>query len=305
MAAGEVQEPCVRVLFSLRENVRLGQGLKENNVISPHTLHLAISTLKRFKKVLEDHSIHKVRAVGTAALRNADNAHVLLESAKSLGMPVDVIDWREEATLAVKGACNALGGVDSPWAMIDVGGGSTEIVVCKGNEVLKGCSIDIGAVSLLEAVSNHMAPDAKMLTERARQLLLERLAQTSIPRSGLRHAVGTGGTATTVAAVDRELEVYDAKRIRGHVISLRKLYRLLNRMAGLDLNERQRIKGLEPQRADIFPAGIAILSEIVSYLELNELIVSDGGLLSGLFAAFIEKECNFYVEPSCARSIYL
>ncbi len=305
MAGAKVQGTCMKPLFSLRENVRLGQGLKREGRIRQEAMERARAALESFKKVLEQHSVTRVRAVGTAALRQAANAHELMEYAAFLGLAVETINWQEEAVLAVRGAGSALGKLESSWAMIDVGGGSSEIVFCSHEEIISSISLEIGAVSLLDMLPAKHACDVRELSDTARQFVSAGLSGFSFPPERVERAVGTGGTATTVAAVAEGLENYDPRRIRGRTVSLSDLRQLLSRMCYMDLEERRKVKGLEPARADIFPAGIAILAEIVSYLELNEMTVSDGGLLSGLLIAFMEKECDLYVEPSCARSLYL
>ncbi len=304
MVGAEIQGACVKILFSERENVRLGRGLEKNGIIRQDAMKRGLLSLKRFRETLKSFSISRVRAAGTAALRKAANADRFLKEGGALGCSIDIIDWKEEASAAVRGAYNALGEIDSPWIMIDVGGGSSEVVVCRQKGVVQGVSLPVGAVSLLETLPAGRASGA-MLSETAGQLLENRLSAVFSTEKGLKRAVATGGTATTVAAVELGLDVYDPRKIRGLFISLSRLRELLSSMQALDTQERRKIRGLEPRRADIFPAGIAILAEIVSYLDLDGIVVSDGGLLSGLLAAFMEKECNFYVEPSCARSLYL
>lgn len=304
MAGAEVQESCVKILFSERENVRLGQGLIKDGIIWHEAMERGLLALEGFQKTLKSFSISRVRAAGTAALRKAANAGRFLKEARGLGFSIEIIDWQEEASVAARGAYNALGGVDSPWIMIDVGGGSSEIVICRLTDIVQGISLNIGAVSLLEMLPEGRASGV-MLAETAGQFLASRLSAVFPIGKGLKQVVAIGGTATTIAAVELGLDFYDPRKIKGLFISLPRLRELLSRMVALDIEKRRQVRGLEPQRADIFPAGIAILAEIVSYLGLEGIIVSDGGLLSGLLAAFMEKECNFYVEPSCARSLYL
>ncbi len=305
LVGAEIHEKCLRILFSHRVNARLGQGLMGNGFIGKKAMKRAWSALEKFREVIDDFSIDHVRAIGTAALRKASNRAQFIEHAKEIGIDIEVIDWNQEAELAVLGAYNAIGDVESPWTMIDVGGGSSEIAFCTDNKLLYGISLDIGAVSLLESISQREVIDVDLLANMAKRIVSKGLAKVPVPHAGLKVAVGTGGTATTIAAVDLQLGVYDPHRVRGHAVSISRLRYLLSSIGGLDLKKRRQVKGLEQERADIFPAGIAILTGIISYLGLNKIIISDGGLLSGLLAAFMQKECNFYVEPSCARSIYL
>ncbi len=305
MAGAEVRGTCADVLFSKRKNVRLAEGLREKGRIGTQALERAMSTLETFSRILKRHSITRVRAVGTAALRQAVNADVLLEHAAALGFSIETIDWQEEAALSAAGASAALGNLESSWAMIDVGGGSSEVVFCYHRDIIKAVSLEIGAVSLLDMVPGGNTPNVGLLRETAARFIARRLSCMLSGFERPKTAVGTGGTATTVAAVEAGIDVYDPGIVRGRIVTLSDLGELLSRMCRMDLGQRQGVKGLEPERADIFPAGIAILAEIVSCLKLDEITISDGGLLSGLLIAFLEKECDLNVESSCARSLYL
>ncbi len=293
-----------RILFSCRENVRLGSGLGQDGILSAEAVQRGLDTIARFMAILDRHRVNKVRAVATAAMRRASNAALFLEQAARLGLHIEVIDWQEEAGLSVRGAALSVPGMQPVWAMVDVGGGSSEVVLYDGSRVVCSLSMEIGAVLLQEMLSSDKGQDAASLCGTARQFLQAKLSVLNPWRGQIQAAVATGGTATTAAAIALGLETYDPRKIRGFFISLPMLRNMLDGMLQMDLEQRRHVSGLEPGRADIFPAGIAILLEIINHLQLNGLFVSDSGLFVGLLVTFMEKECNIHVESSCARSLY-
>ena len=304
MVGAEVQGSTVHVIFSVRRNVRLGEGLGDSGRISEKAFERGIEALSHFDKLLKRHAIVNKMTVGTAALRSARNAGVFLQEAVSIGFPVEIITWQQEASYATRGAFLTLPDIATRWIMLDVGGGSTEIVLAERDRVISNSSIGIGAVSLAEQMDMDSI-DMDDVRKTIREALDGVLMKGSPGLNLTGQIIGTGGTATTVAAVKMGLEVYDPQKVRGCLVSLTELEGLLALLLDIPLEDRKRIRGLEPERADIFPAGIAILSETIRYLGADSVTITDGGILLGLLAASIEKECNLYVEPSCAGSIYV
>ncbi len=305
MAGAEVEEGRARVLFSKRANVRMGQSLLRNGFFSKEAIKRGIETVANFMKELSSWEIASLRAIATEAFRRASNSNDFLREAKKLGVAIEIISPEEEASLAVKGAYLTLQNSKSPWIMVDSGGGSTEIVLCDKDRVRQCVSLKMGAVSLKEESLQTSLASRKFLRKAALERIVQGLDAFKKQLSGVKTVVATGGTATTIAAVALGLSIYDPRKVRGFVISCQELEELYDRVSDMDLETRKKIKGLEPERADIFPAGIAILLELIRYLGLEKIIISDGGILLGLLTAFMEKECNFYVELSGARGLYV
>ncbi len=301
IAGAEVTHSEAKVLFSLRENVRMGASLMQTGKFSEEAMRRGISALKYFMTVVAEYEIGSFMAIGTAAFRKASNATTFLAMAKDIGIPIEIISSEQEASLAVKGAYLTLEHDISPWIMVDCGGGSTEIELCFRNKIQAGISLDLGAVSLTDACLRS-GRDLRLAASKKIQQGISDLKETL---SVAKAIVATGGTATTIASVALGLSQYDPSKVRGFEISFDELETLYEKISALDIKSRKKLKGLEAERADIFPAGIAILLELIRYLGLSKLIISDGGILLGLLTAFMEKECNFYVESSSARGLYL
>ena len=305
VAGVQVSNGGAEVLFSLRNNVRMGQSLLRDGRLSKDALKRGIGALKEFLKVLEKHKIERFRAIATEAFRRAENAGEFIEGAREIGINIEVIGPEKEAALAVKGAYLTLEDVKGQWIMLDSGGASTEMALCERDRLLFFKSMDIGAVTLTETCQEMGEGFSDCLRASARIKVQEGFCGVKSRFNGVNTLVATGGTATTVAAVLQGLSSYDPKKVRGFEVTGPALEKLFNGILAMDLYQRRKVKGLEPERADIFPAGIAILLEVIRYLGLRKIVISDGGILLGLLAAFMEKECKFYAESSSARGLYL
>jgi exopolyphosphatase/guanosine-5'-triphosphate,3'-diphosphate pyrophosphatase len=134
----------------------------------------------------------------------------------------------------------------------------------------------------------------------------DRLAGVGLGEMGrVRSAIATGGTATTAAAILHEMDEYDPSLVRGTHLTISEMERMLREISSVPVANRYAIKGLEPERADIFPAGLAILKGIAITLGMDEIAVSDGGILLGVLLELLEKECRTDAELSSARGLYI
>ncbi len=305
VAGAQVSDGRAEVLFSLRNNVRMGQSLLRQGVFSKEALERGASALRKFLDVLKKNRIERFRAIATEAFRRAKNARDFIERARQIGVEIEIISAQEEAALAVKGAYLTLENVKGQWIMVDSGGASTEVTLCEGDRLLFFKSLDAGAVTLTEKCQEKGKDFGNCLRTSARIEVEEGLSGEKTRFHGIKTFVATGGTATTVSAVIQGLSSYDPEMVRGFEVTGPELEKLFGQLLAKDIHQRRKVKGLEPERADIFPAGIAILLEVIRYLGLRKIIISDGGILLGLLAAFMEKECKFYAESSGARGLYL
>ncbi len=305
LAAGQVHDGKAEILLSLRRNVRMGRSLKETGSFSPQAIEAGIKVIREYKDILARYSINHYGAYATEAFRRAANSADFLKKAQGVGVPIEILSPEEEATVAARGAYLTVADLKGHWLMLDSGGGSTEIVLSVGQDVLDWLSMPVGAVVLFEECGRKDRQDPEEVLKLAASHIDRRLGPVKGRFQKATRLVATGGTATTVAAVILGLSIYDPKKVRGFTVSEDELAKLFYQVAEMDLDTRRSLTGLEPERADIFPAGIAILLEIIRYLGLKKIIISDGGILLGLLAASIEKECKFYVEPSCARGLYI
>lgn len=257
---------------------RLGEGVDKNKKLNQNAVERVLAALKYYKEIIDDYNIDKTRLVGTSALRDVDNSCLLAKETARLGFELDIISGKKEAELNYLGAVDDL---DDDFMLIDIGGGSTEFI-WPSNHDLRFESLDIGCVRLTERfISNPELPlkesEIKVISD-----FVARLLKNELHIKNNLSLKGVGGTITTLAALKLSMEEYNSKKIEGTKLYTEELRELLDKFKKLDLKERSKLKGLQPKRADIIPAGLIILLDILEYISSESLTVSDHDLLYGL-----------------------
>jgi exopolyphosphatase/guanosine-5'-triphosphate,3'-diphosphate pyrophosphatase len=219
-------------------------------------------------------------AVGTSALRDASNSEGFLRVAeKALGVPIEVISGGREAELAFRGGVFGLKVPDQIYTVVDVGGGSTEIILGRGVEIVETISVEIGAVRFFERYPLTSPASPQQLA------LVEREVEKTIAQSQVRPVeplIAIGGTATTLAAIAGAIEPYEPTRIHGARLTMSELSDLCNRLASMSLDKRRQVRGLKSSRADIIVTGTIILKAIAKAAKAEVVVVSNGGVRFGL-----------------------
>jgi exopolyphosphatase / guanosine-5'-triphosphate,3'-diphosphate pyrophosphatase len=278
--------PHIEVLEERAEITRLGRGIGRQGALDPEAIGHTLAALREFATAARRHGA-RIAAVGTEALRRAANAAAFLgPAAEILGSEVEVIDGEREAALTFRAVVESFPGVRSgDLVVVDIGGGSTEIVLASNGRVKFRTSVPLGSVRLTEAFVHHDPPTRAEQEEIAGAV---DAAVAAVPFSS-RNAtlVGVAGTVTSLAAMSLELAPYDAARVHGHRLARADLGRELNRLAATTQAERERIVGLDPRRADVIFAGAVILDRIAGAAAAAEVLVSDRGIRWGLLYELI------------------
>jgi exopolyphosphatase/guanosine-5'-triphosphate,3'-diphosphate pyrophosphatase len=268
-------------IHSDRRITRLGAELDRTGKLSVDARGRSLAVLFEFSEKVRNAGCRAVAAVGTSALRRAvDSAEFLEEVRLRTGLKVRVVDGSEEARLTLLGVSRAMSAeMLSRGAMvIDIGGGSTEIVIGEGSAET---SLPLGAVYLSERFLAHdpVQPDEfqRLRAEVRRQL---RSSLPSIVRPP--RLIGTAGTITTLAAMHQQLTAYDPVRINGSCLTRDWVADTVQRLAESTAGERRTMPGLEQGREDIILAGAVVLQEIMDTWQYPELLVSDWGLREGI-----------------------
>ena len=290
MVVADLTPGSIEVLEHYMMHVRLGEGLRATGRIRADAMERGLAALRAFKAAAERHDLDIIRACGTHALRQAENAGEFLDAAALLGFDVQVLDGGQEAALSLAGVEAGLPGLSYPVMVMDIGGGSSEFILAEKGRILYSHSFKLGAVTLTEQCRKSVPP-----APGARECMERRAASGLAPLGSRRPAcfntlVGVGGTATTLAAICLEMTSYDPFRVRGLGLGLDRLRGVLARIAGLSREELAALKGLEPQRADIILAGTVLVVKAMEVLGASELVISDGGLLLGLLAT-MKRSC--------------
>jgi exopolyphosphatase/guanosine-5'-triphosphate,3'-diphosphate pyrophosphatase len=262
-----------RVVLDRSDITRLGQGVDAARRLQPEAIARGLEQLALYRRLIDEHGVSAVRAVGTSALRDAANRDQFITPAAGLGIPVEVISGEREAELAFAAVAAEHAGAE--LLNLDIGGGSTELVQGRSGRIAWRRSLDIGAVRLTDRWGPMADPPTAAELACCQALAAEHLT-TVEPTQAM--VVGTGGTITTLAAVHHGLTAYDAATVTATRLTPAVVAALIARLAAVPLAERRRIAGLPPKRADVILAGAVLLAEVLGRLRVAEMGVSAGGL---------------------------
>jgi exopolyphosphatase/guanosine-5'-triphosphate,3'-diphosphate pyrophosphatase len=247
---------------------RLGEGVDERRKLLPLPVARVRNALSDYRRELEQLGAERVLAIGTSAIRDAENGEAFLgEIEWSYGFATRLLSGDEEAELTRRGVVNGRA-VGDDTLVLDVGGGSTELITAA-----ERTSIDVGSVRLTE---RHLRSDPPTPEE------LEAAARTvwaALPPLEASDAIGVAGTVTTLAAL--ELGGYDPDRVHGYRLTREAVGALLEGLASLPLAERRRLPGLEPDRAPVIVGGALVVREVLDRYGLDGLEASERDLLHG------------------------
>jgi len=283
------------VIFSLKrkENVRLGEGLGREVLISSEAFKRGIESLKRFREELSKYEVKTYKAIGTEVFRRAKNAGEFIEKAKKeVGFEIKVVSPEEEADLSLKGimwGLKELGIEIKDFVTVDVGGGSSEIVYIKDGEKKWCKSIELGAVVLKEMFDLRYPLNFKLISS-LKNYIKEKLS--SVPADTPQELIITGGTASLLGGLDLKLTQYIPEKLHGHRISKDRLEKLIKKLSGFDLERLQKIKGMEEGREDIVLPGLLIYSGIIEHFNKDSMILNEYGILEGTLLSLIEGYNN-------------
>ena len=281
--------------------VRLGEGFGREKKILPESLHRAVEALRKFSAEAQRLGAKRICIVGTSVWREAENR----ESARQLlhretGLCVQIISGEDEAKLTAYGVTQTLGLPLKNLIIVDIGGGSSEVIYFPPEGSPSFSSVPLGAVWLTEKFLLHDPPlDGeweKLITfcESTIEKSLPKSTST-VPLDPLMIFVGTGGTATTLAALSQRQSVYDPDQINNSVIPLASLDELADHLRSTPVRDREKVCGMGKGRADIILAGAAILVSLMKILKIARLTLSDAGLPEGIIwheinpSPFLEK----------------
>jgi len=279
-----------RALYEDQAITRLGEGFRATRTLGWEPMRRTVEVVARYADVARAVGAHPIAAVGTAAARDARNGgEFVAEVDRAAGLRLEVLSGEREAALMLRGVLSGLGLGRERILVMDVGGGSTEFVLAAGGPPERLVSVRLGVVVLTERYLKCNPPRTweviKLEGAIADQLddLGERLGDV---RGRL--CAGTGGTATTLAAIDLGLREYDGRRVNGYRLYRRRLTELYRWLSRMTLESRRRVPGLEPDRADVIVAGAAIVLQTMEALGFSEVKVSDGGLREGVLLDLLD-----------------
>lgn len=267
---------------------RLGRGVDLSGRLAAEAIEAACAAIDPYVATLQELGAEAVDAIATSAVRDADNgAAFVAELRERFALSARVLDGEEEARLAYLGATSETA-PEVPTVVIDIGGGSTELIVGEGRQIDFHTSLQAGVVRHTERhlVSDPPTPvELDALAGDLRALI--EAATLPAPRADA--GIAVAGVPTSLAAIELELEPYDPKRVHGHVLELRSIQRMLSRLAAAPLAQRMQIPGLHPDRAPTIVAGVVTLVESMRAFDLERITVSEHDILYGTAIALSES----------------
>jgi exopolyphosphatase / guanosine-5'-triphosphate,3'-diphosphate pyrophosphatase len=284
LLVADVDGPRITHELERRSNVtRLGTGVDADGRLRADAIERVFSTLEEYAAVIEQLAAEVKLAVLTSAVRDSENGEEFAEQVEErYGLIPHVLTGDEEAQLTFLGATSEREADAEPTLVIDIGGGSTELVIGTGREVSFHVSTQAGVVRQTERHIDHDPPEPDELKELAADVasILDS-AVPDEPRRQVQRAIAVAGTATSLAAIDQELDPYDPSRVHGYLLTREACERMLQRLAALPLQERRQVAGLHPDRAPTIVAGAVILREVLNRFALERVEVSEHDILRG------------------------
>ncbi len=269
---------------------RLGEGVDETGMLSPEAIDRCLSVLKDYRAVMDRHNVRRGRVVATSAARDASNGGAFLEPAAEVtGFPAEVLAGVEEGRLSLTGAVADLDDAEGPFLVLDIGGGSTELVAGTGPEdpELEVDSLQIGCVRVTERYLDSDPPTAgELLTaESVVSKVLDEAVREHPRLLGARRLIGLAGTITTLAALRFGLADYDRDRIHHSVLTMTGVMDWYRTLASENRSARLDRAGMVAGREDVIVAGAMILAAVMTRLDFDECLVSEADILDGLVAS--------------------
>jgi len=281
-----------RPLTRLMRITRLGEGVDSTGRLSEVAIDRCLRVLAEYRRTMDELGVVRARLVATSAARDASNGPEFVAAAAGVtGAEPALLSGRDEGRLSLAGAVADLDPDDGPFLVVDIGGGSTELVTGAGADdpELAVVSLQIGCVRVFERYLECDPPTSASL-HAAREVVgaTVRAALTAEPRLGLPALlVGLAGTVTTLSALEMGLAVYDRDRVHHSVLTAEAVGRWERTLAGEDRGARLVRPGMAEGREDVIVAGALILSTLMTVLGKDRCLVSEADILDGMVAGLV------------------
>lgn len=275
------------------EVVRLGQGVDRTGRIAPEALERTLAAVREYAAICAELGAERIRFVATSASRDAENRAEFVDGVRAaIGVEPEVVGGEEEARLSFRGATSVLAGRHpGPFLVVDIGGGSTELVL-GATSVVAAASMDVGSVRLTERHLHDDPPTPEQVAAASRDVVaaLDAAARV-VPLGRAATLVGLAGSVTSVTAHALDLDTYDRRAIDGSLLPVDTVLRSCGELATMSRAKRARLPFLHPGRVDVIGAGALIWSDVVSRVRaevgaaggrLRHVVTSEHDLLDGI-----------------------
>lgn len=279
-----------KVVDDDKATVRLGERLAITGMISAEASQRAIEAIRRFRKLLTGLHVETVEAVATSAVRTATNGKALIALlSEELGHEIRIITGEEEAELTAASALSNFDMYGKRSVIVDIGGGSVEIVTAFGNHVEEFYSLDLGAVVMTDRFLQSDPIEESGLRKLERHIRASLKSTFVGKRISVDTVIGSGGTLTALGCMALQMRRDNYVSTHGYEVFRSEVVHLLAMLIQKDLKGRRTIPGLNQDRADIIVAGMVLIDELMSFLDANRLIVNERGIREGLLIKAMKR----------------
>jgi exopolyphosphatase/guanosine-5'-triphosphate,3'-diphosphate pyrophosphatase len=295
---GEVKDNKITDVFYERKITRLGNRISQTGKLQDQNIEDSLAVLREFSSIISRHGVKYIKAVATSALREASNSDFFIQKVfAETGILIGVISGKKEAELTLKGILLSIPEsspiTHRPLFIVDIGGGSTEWILCRNKHPVDMGSITIGVIKLAGDFIKTDPVSETDITLLNKEILLNleglkmRIGNYIDKQTCF---IGTAGTFTTIASIDLGLKTYSREKIHLHRLPLSRLKDMGKKLLALPLIERKKVKGLEPERADLIIPGIQFTINTMGFFQFDELTISDYGLLEGVLLETLNEK---------------
>jgi exopolyphosphatase/guanosine-5'-triphosphate,3'-diphosphate pyrophosphatase len=282
-----------RVVYKAREMVRLGSNdALERGRLAPKAMTRGVEAITRFVALARQRGAERIRAVATSAVREADNGSDFRTQVQAhTGIALEILEAPEEARLIHLGVASGFSIGDRTACIVDIGGGSTEVIVADGDRPYLLDSVKLGSLRLYDAFLRDAldaARAARGLNLYIRDALAPLMSRVRLYRLDV--CIGTSGTIMGLAAIDAAERGIALRRVHGYSLERERLEDLQRRMLGMSEAERRKIPGMNPRRADIIVAGNAVLIAVLGQLAIDEIVICERALRDGIIVDLIARD---------------
>lgn len=281
-----IADEAGRELLRPMRFTRLGQGVDVSGQLAPDAIARTVDVLQEYRALCDSAGVVRLRATATSAARDASNSREFFDAAeRALGVRPELLSGDEEARLSFVGATAGLPESDRPFFVMDIGGGSTELVLGSERPEVT-VSLQLGCVRMSERHLKSDPPSANELHACLADIEHVLAGADHLDVRGAKSVVGLAGTVTAVSGLQLGLRRYDASRTHHSVLTRAQVEASFQQLSRATAAERRRLLA-EPARADVIVGGAAVLSVIVRHFKIEQLLVSEHDILDGLAASLV------------------
>jgi exopolyphosphatase/guanosine-5'-triphosphate,3'-diphosphate pyrophosphatase len=275
-----------RIIDESKQSARLSERITNDGGISEADILVLATILNRFQLLCAAHQVCQLRAVATAAIRNAANTDQIIQSIHDqTGLLIDVLSGEEEARMGFLGVMNTMPEKDG--FLIDIGGGSTEVTLFRNRQIVNSISFPFGAVNTTKQFSDQGVMNDDQLNRLHEMIDLAVAAEPWIASSHGLPCIGLGGTFRTISKLHQKLQHYSLSITHHYELAGEDVAALVRQLMPLDSERRKKIYGVSKDRADLIVPGMVIASRLFNHMRASHLLISGSGLRDGLFFSTI------------------